>query len=119
VTILASWLLSISLVTSLSSVTRSGTIWWASESFGPSYLALPIGPGHTVRLCGPAGCLVMRSTDAGPALFRQREGRIADLAVDKFEQICGVSRRFGSCPGSWTVVDPIQLPSTDTEPVAP
>lgn len=48
------------------------------SGFGRTYLALPEGPGHRVRICA-ARCLDMISTDAGPALFEQRAGRIADL----------------------------------------
>ena len=87
----------------LEEATRQGTLWWAAESFGPAYLAIPIGPGHRVTVCGPADCVELVSTDAGPDLERQREGRIADVAVGLWERICGVDRRFGGCPGSWSV----------------
>ncbi|MES2210923.1 MAG: hypothetical protein V4515_12195 [Chloroflexota bacterium] len=83
---------------------REGTIWWADASHGSAYLAIPIGPGHLVDICGPAGCLTLVSTDAGPSLERQRAGRIADLAVELWEQISGVDRRFGGTPGTWTLV---------------
>lgn len=48
--------------------------------FGTSYLALPEGKGHRVRICA-LRCWTMTSTDAGPALFMQREpyNRVADL----------------------------------------
>ena len=84
-------------------VTYSGTIWWADESLGDDYLAIPVGPGHRVRVCGPALCLTLRSNDAGPTLAMQRQGRIADLAVGLWERICGVDRRFGGCPGTITL----------------
>jgi len=87
----------------LEEITRQGTLWWAAESFGAAYLAIPIGPGHRVTVCGPADCVELVSTDAGPDLERQREGRIADVAVGLWERICGVDRRFGGCPGSWSV----------------
>lgn len=89
---------------SLQLVTRQGDLAWADESHGPGYLAIPIGPGYRVRVCGPAACVVMRSTDAGPNHERLEAGRIADVAVGTWERICGVPRRFGLCPGSWTVV---------------
>ena len=46
--------------------------------FGRSYLALPEGPGHRVRICAKR-CLTMTSTDAGPAKSMQRAGRICDM----------------------------------------
>jgi hypothetical protein len=88
------------------SVTRSGTIAWAHEGLGPTYVAIPTGAGHRVTICGPGGCWTTASTDAGPDLRMQREGRIADVAVDQWERICGVPRRFGVCEGSWEVVEP-------------
>jgi len=51
----------------LDEVTRQGTLWWADETLGPAYLAIPIGPGHRVRVCGPADCIDLVSTDAGKA----------------------------------------------------
>ena len=53
------------------------------------YLALPEGPGHTVRVCGPADCIVRTSNDAGPDLAMQRRGRIVDLDATDFNQVCG------------------------------
>lgn len=84
--------------------TRQGIVNWATESHGPTYLALPIGPGHRVELCGPGGCLTLLSTDAGPDLERQRAGRIADLAVELWESISGVPRGYGGFVGTWTLV---------------
>lgn len=48
------------------------------SGFGRSYLALPEGPGHRVRICAKR-CLTMTSTDAGPAKSMQRAGRICDM----------------------------------------
>ena len=84
--------------------TRQGSIAWADPSHGPAYLAIPLGPGHLVEVCGPRGCLRLVSTDAGPDLEMQRAGRIADLAVGLWERIAGVGRGQGLTVGSWTVV---------------
>ena len=88
---------------------RTGTIAWADESLGPRYLAVPIGPGHRVRICS-ARCVVMVSTDAGPNRERLQAGRIADLAVGVWERVCGLPRSAGLCLGSWTVVRSIATP---------
>jgi hypothetical protein len=53
------------------------------------YLALPEGPGHRVRVCGPAACIVRTSNDAGPSLAMQRAGRIVDLDATDFNAVCG------------------------------
>ena len=87
----------------LEAITRQGTLWFADESFGVAYLAIPIGPGHRVRVCGIADCVELVSTDAGPSQERQRDGRIADVAVGLWERICGLERRYGGCPGSWSL----------------
>lgn len=84
--------------------TREGIASWMPERFGPTYLALPIGPGHRVELCGAGGCEVMVSNDAGPALVMQRANRIADIAVLAWERICAVPRSLGLCPVTWTLV---------------
>lgn len=81
------------------------------------YLAIPLGPGVRIRICGPAACLEATSTDAGPDRSMLLAGRIADLDITRFETVCGVPARFGLCPGSWVVLkrapDPT-LPPTDT-----
>lgn len=48
------------------------------SGFGRSYLALPEGPGHRVRICAKR-CWTMTSTDAGPDKAMQRAGRVCDL----------------------------------------
>lgn len=69
---------------------------------GPGYLALPGGPGQHVRICGPVGCVPhtegqwIVSTDAGPDLAMQRQGRIVDLYIGDFLKICG-SPSLGLC----------------------
>lgn len=90
-----------------------GTASWMPERFGSNYLALPGGRGIRVTICGRR-CLVMTSTDAGPSKAMQRKGRIADIAVRKWEFICGVPRSVGLCPVSVTRVR--SLPATDTAP---
>jgi len=62
------------------------------------YLALPWGSGVAVEICGPAACVRMRSTDAGPSLAMQRRGRVADLSVAVFERVCGCSSELGLVP---------------------
>jgi len=88
----------------LEGLTRSGIIAWADESLGPAYLAVPVGPGHRIRICSVGGCLTLTSTDAGPNRAMLREGRVADLAVGLWERIAGVDRSRGLIQGTWTVV---------------
>jgi len=63
---------------------------------GSGYLALPEGPGKEVAIIGPRDCIERTSTDAGPDKAMQRQGRVADLYVGDFEQICG-PRTLGLC----------------------
>jgi hypothetical protein len=83
--------------------TRSGTWAYANASHGSRYLAIPEGPGFDVTVCGPLDCLERVSTDAGPALFLQRAGRIGDLSSVMFEEICGPLGP-GLCRGSYTIL---------------
>lgn len=95
---------------------RTGVIAYADESHGPGYLAIPIGPGHLVTICGPAACWTTISTDAGPNHERLVAGRIADVAVGQWERICGFNRIRGTCLGSWRVVGAGPTPpATDVE----
>lgn len=95
--------------------TRHGTLWQA-VGHGSRYLAIPEGPGHRVRIIGPAGSVSVTSTDAGPALFRQREGRIGDLALGLWQRVCGVKRTpLGYCDATIVYGDVPAVPSTDTE----
>lgn len=80
------------------SPTVEGIASWMPEQYGRDYLALPQGRGWRVAICGAGGCWRTTSNDAGPDLAMQRRGRIADLAVIRWEQVCGVSRRLGLCP---------------------
>lgn len=89
---------------------RQGIIAYATIG-GPGYLAIPIGPGHLVTICGPAACWTTVSTDAGPNHERLLAGRIADVAVGQWERICGQQRTAGTCRGRWYTTE--QLPATD------
>jgi hypothetical protein len=68
-----------------------------ASTYGPGYagyLALPEGPGILVEVCGPGGCIIRRSNDAGPSKAGQRAGRVVDLDVRDFEIVSG---------GNWTI----------------
>jgi hypothetical protein len=82
-----------------------GVASWMPERYGSRYLALPQGPGHRVRICGSASCIVRTSTDAGPSKAMQRLGRLVDLSVRDFERICGCSRSVGLARVTIQVVD--------------
>jgi hypothetical protein len=95
---------------------RTGVISHMGSGYPDSYLALPIGRGHTVRICGPAACRTMTSNDVGPHQGIHPD-RIADVSARVFEELCGVPASAGLCRGSWTLVDdtlPDELPQTDT-----
>jgi hypothetical protein len=98
-------------------VGREGDI--AHTGSSGRYLAIPLGPGVRIRICGPAACLVATSTDAGPDHDMLEAGRIADLDVGRWELLCGMPARFGLCPGSWVVIGShtpaVTLPPTDSE----
>jgi len=69
-----------------------------ASTYGPGYagyLALPEGRGIRVEVCGPAGCILRTSNDAGPNRAMQRKGRIVDLNVRDFEIVCGCSWTSG------------------------
>jgi hypothetical protein len=96
--------------------TRQGTLWQA-HGHGSRYLAIPEGPGVRVRIIGPAGAVNVTSTDAGPALFRQREGRIGDLAIGLWRVVCGAKREpLGFCDATIVYGSVPRVPSTDTAP---
>lgn len=99
---------------------ESGIIAFADPSFGDRYLAIPSGPGYRVRICSGSGavCLDRISTDAGPALFRQREGRIADVSFVDFATLCGCDPRIpGTMVATIENLGPtVTPPATETEP---
>lgn len=74
------------------------TAYGKASTYGPGYagyLALPEGPGILVEVCGPGGCIIRRSNDAGPSRAMQRVGRVIDLNVRDFELVCGCSWSAG------------------------
>jgi hypothetical protein len=89
----------------------TGTASFVSASYGPRYLALPGGPGIRVMICGRGGCVTRTSTDAGPSLFRQRQGRIADLSHADFFAVCG-------CP-SWAGLTQVTVTPAGPRPTPP
>lgn len=96
----------------------SGTIAYAVPSFGSRYLAIPEGPGHRVRICVDERCLARTSTDAGPDLAMQREGRLADLSYVDFRYLCGCRpESIGLIVGTIEYLGPtVTPPATETEP---
>jgi hypothetical protein len=95
--------------------TREGTWAYAERSHGSGYLAIPEGRGWVVIVCGPLDCIERVSTDAGPALYLQRAGRIGDLAAVMFEDVCG-PLSAGLCSGSYTIIGrPDQHPEDPPE----
>lgn len=77
---------------------QRGTASTYGPTFGPSWLAVPQGPGIHVRICGAARCIERTSTDTGPDRAMQRQGRIVDLSVRDFEIVCGCSWTRGLVP---------------------
>jgi hypothetical protein len=73
------------------------TVAGIASTYGPGWdgwIAWPSGPGWRLRVCGPGGCVVVVTTDAGPDLAMQRAGRVVDLDVPSFEVVAG---------GAWTI----------------
>lgn len=94
-----------------------------ASTYGPACrvrcLALPEGPGHRVRICGPAECVTRTSNDAGPSLAMQRQGRVVDLSLRDFERVSGRSWRTGLVRVTVEYLGrgpQPTLPPTDTEP---
>jgi hypothetical protein len=96
---------------------REGIVTHVGAGFPDSYLAIPLGPGHVVTVCGPAKCLVLTSTDAGPNHDALVAGRIADVSVPLFRALCGCDESRGYFAGSWHVGGDqhVVLPQTDSE----
>lgn len=65
-----------------------GIASFVGPKYGSAYLALPAGRGITATICAGPRCVTRVSTDAGPALFLQRRGRIADLSYADFRRLC-------------------------------
>jgi hypothetical protein len=80
------------------SSSRGSTRTGIASTYGPGWrgwIAWPQGPGWMLRICGPGGCAVVVTTDAGPDLAMQRQGRIVDLDVKTFERVAGASWTVG------------------------
>lgn len=92
-----------------------GTASHVGTRFGDRYLALPEGPGVLVEVCGNAACVTRRSTDAGPDLAMQRQGRVVDLNAYDFERVCGCPASVGLIEVTVEYLAEIELPATDTE----
>lgn len=93
-----------------------GIVAYADPTYGTRYLAIPEGPGVTVRICTDH-CIVRISTDAGPALSMQRLGRVADLSYVDFADLCRCDPRLvGTMRVSMAGAGPhLTPPPTDTE----
>lgn len=79
-------------------VPRGYTVRGIASTYGPGWdgwIAWPNGPGWRLRVCGPAACRTVVSTDAGPDKAMQRAGRVIDLDIPTFEAIAGGSWRRG------------------------
>jgi hypothetical protein len=94
-----------------------GTASHVGTQYGDRYLALPEGRGVLVEVCGNAGCVIRRSTDAGPDLAMQRAGRVADLNAYDFTKVCGCPASVGLTEVTVEYLAEIVLPETDTEGV--
>jgi hypothetical protein len=101
----------------LALATVTGIASFVGPRFGPEYLALPEGPGHTVTICGPAACVTRTSTDAGPDLAMQRAGRVADLSFSDFARVCGCDPWQRGLVEVTVEYGPVAtVPPTDTAP---
>lgn len=83
-----------------------------ASTYGPGWkgwIAWPQGPGWMLRVCGAGGCAVVVTTDAGPDLAMQRQGRIVDLDVDTFERVAGVPWTVGLSKVRVTVLGRVPL----------
>lgn len=85
-------------------LTRSGTATTYGAGWSEWWVALPHGPGWRFRVCGAGGCRELVSHDAGPDLAAQRMGRIVDLPIGAFEDVCGVPWRMGVCQVTVTIL---------------
>ena len=99
---------------------ETGVIAYALPSYGRLYLALPDGRGVRVKICAVGGhpCIIRTSTDAGPSLERQRQGRRADVSWTDFAFLCdcwppavGIMDATIERDGAW-----VELPATNATP---
>ena len=87
--------------------TSGPTVAGIASTYGPGWdgwIAWPSGPGWRMRVCGPGGCIVVVTTDAGPDLAMQRAGRVVDLDVPTFELVAGADWTIGLTKVSVTVL---------------
>ncbi len=78
-----------------------------ASTYGPGWdgwIAWPGGPGWKLRICGPARCVVIVTTDAGPDRAMQRAGRVVDLDVATFERVAGAPWTIGLTKVTVTVL---------------
>ena len=73
-------------------VTIEGIASWVAPKWGRDYLAMRLPRGTRVTLSGPGGTWHAVVNDYGPA---RRTGRIADIAVGRWEDITGLDRSLG------------------------
>jgi hypothetical protein len=86
-----------------------------ASTYGPGWdgwLAWPGGPGWKLRVCGPAKCVVIVTTDAGPDRAMQRAGRVVDLDVATFERVAGAPWTIGLTKVTVTVLGRIDARSS-------
>jgi hypothetical protein len=83
-----------------------GTLSYVDPSYGPLYLALPFPRGTVATVCGPADCVLRRSTDFGPDQ-RIHPDRIADLSARDWMVVCGQPLSAGLCAGTVELEPPI------------
>jgi len=99
------------------STSKRSTRTGIASTYGPGWrgwIAWPLGPGWMLRICGPGGCAVVVTTDAGPDLAMQREGRIVDLDVTTFERVAGVPWTVGLIKVRVTVIGKVpMMPRSD------
>lgn len=86
-----------------------------ASTYGPGWdgwLAWPGGPGWKLRVCGPASCVVVVTTDAGPDRAMQRAGRVVDLDVSTFERVAGAPWTIGLTKVTITVLGRVDDPTS-------
>jgi hypothetical protein len=89
-----------------SSAGSAASVTGTASTYGPGfdgYLALPVGPGIHVRICGAGGCIDRVSNDTGPVPSLHR---VADLNVADFQSVSGLPWTRGLCRVSVEVLAP-------------
>ena len=95
-------------------MTLEGIASWVAPRYGRDYLAMRLPKGTRVTLSGPGGSWHAVVNDYGPA---KRTGRIADIAVGRWEDITGLDRSLGLARITVTIDKRAvpTLPPTDME----